>query len=332
MYRFQHIDLLPVLAVILVLVGLFLLVIRWKNSTIKKIGDAGLVNQLIRGYSPRKFLVKFVLSVLAISLIVLGMMNLQKPGTMENIERKGVDVLIALDVSKSMLAEDSKPNRLEVAKQLVNKLMNQLQNDRIGLVLFAGRAYLQMPLTTDHGAARMYVLNAGPDVVPTQGTVISEALRLSNTAFNSKDKKFKAVVMITDGEDHDPASLQVAQELAANAIMVNTVGIGSPEGAPIMDPMTNDYKKDSQGNTVISKLNEVELQQLAQATKGIYVRLTDPDQAVSSIMQQLTTIEKTEMEDSAFKDYKSYFQWFLFAALVLLLVEFFFPERKWKVS
>ena len=332
MYRFQHIDLLPALIVIPLLVGLFLLVIRWKKNTIKKIGDARLVTQLIRGYSPGKFLVKFVLSVLGISLIVLGIMNLQKPGTMENIERKGVDVLIALDVSKSMLAEDSKPNRLEVAKQLVNKLMNQLQNDRIGLILFAGRAYLQMPLTTDHGAAKMYVLNAGPDVVPTQGTVISEALRLSSSAFNSKDKKYKAVVLITDGEDHDPASLQVAQELATNAIMINTVGIGSPEGAPIMDPMTNDYKKDPQGNTVISKLNEVELQQLAQATKGVYVRLTDPDQAVSSIMQQLSTIEETEMEDSAFKDYKSYFQWFLVAALVLLLVEFFLPERKWKVS
>jgi Ca-activated chloride channel family protein len=178
----------------------------------------------------------------------------------------------------------------------------------------------------------MYVLNAGPEVVPTQGTIISEALRLSNSAFNSKDKKYKSVVLITDGEDHDPASLQVAQELANNAIMINTVGIGSPEGAPIMDPMTNDYKKDPQGNTVVSKLNEVELQQLAQATKGVYVRLTDPDQAVSAIMQQLSTIEKTELEDSAFKDYKSYFQWFLVAALVLLVVEFFLPERKYKIS
>lgn len=207
--------------------------------------------------------------------------------------------------------------------------MSRLQNDRIGLVLFAGRAYLQMPLTTDHGAARMYVHNAGPEVVPTQGTVIGEALRLSNAAFNSKDKKYKAVVLITDGEDHDPASLQVAQELAGNAIMINTVGIGSPEGAPIMDPATNEYKKDLQGNTVISKLNEGSLQQLAQSTKGVYVRLTDPEQAVATIMQQLSLIEKTDLEDSAFKDFKSFFQWFLAAALLLLLVEFFFPERKW---
>ena len=332
MYQFQHIELLPALAVIPLFVLLFVLVMRWKKTTIKKIGDLSLVNQLIKGYSAHKFVAKFILSLLALSAIIIGMMNLQKPGQMENIERKGVDVLIALDVSKSMLAEDSKPNRLEVAKQLVNKLMNQLQNDRIGLILFAGRAYMQMPLTTDHGAARMYVQNASPDVVPTQGTVIGEALRLSSSAFNSKEKKYKAVVLITDGEDHDPSSLQVAQGLAENAIMVNTVGIGSPEGAPIMDPMTNSYKKDLDGNTVVSRLNEGQLQQLAQITKGVYVRLTDPEQAVASIVQQLSTIEKTELEDSAFKDFKSYFQWFLAAGLLFLLVEFFLPERKWKIA
>ena len=332
MYQFEHIELLPLLAVIPLLIFFFVLVLRWKKSTIKRIGDTVLVRQLIKGYSANKFLAKFIASALAISFIILGIMNLQKPGTMENIERKGVDVMIALDVSKSMLAEDSKPNRLEVAKQLVNKLMNQLQNDRVGLILFAGRAYMQMPLTTDHGAARMYVQSAGPDVVPTQGTVISEALRLTNSAFNSKEKKYKAVVLITDGEDHDPESLKVAQELAANAIMINTVGIGSPEGAPIMDPMTNTYKKDLEGNTVISKLNEAELQQLAQSTKGVYVRLTDPEQAVATIMQQLSTIEKTELEDSAFKDFKNYFQWFLGAAILFLMVEFFLPERKWNAA
>ena len=295
-------------------------------------GDPRLIRELTKGFSALKFAMKFSLAIIALSALIIAIANLQKPGKMENVSRKGVDVMIALDVSKSMLAEDSKPNRLEVAKQFVNKLMGQLQNDRIGLILFAGRAYMQMPLTTDHGAARMYVQNAGPDVVPTQGTVISEALRLSSSAFNSKDKKYKAVVLITDGEDHDPASLQIAQQLSENAILINAVGIGSPEGAPIMDPMTNSYKKDPDGNTVVSKLNEVQLQQLAQTTKGVYVRLTDANQAVSAIMQQLSTIEKTELEDSAFKDFKSYFQWFLAAGLLLLFIEFFLPERKWKIA
>ena len=242
MFQFQHPQWLIALAVIPLMVLVFVLVLRWKKLAIKRIGDEKLVKQLIKGYSPANFLIKFILCCLAMGAIILGAANLQKPGVMENIDRKGVDVVIAIDVSKSMLADDSKPNRLEVAKQLVNKLMNRLQDDRLGLVLFAGRAYLQMPLTTDHAAARMYVQNAGPEVVPTQGTVIGEALRLCNSAFNSKDKKFKAVVLITDGEDHDPASLQVAQELAANAIMINTVGIGSPEGSRIFDPLARQHK------------------------------------------------------------------------------------------
>ena len=332
MFQFQHPQWLIALAVIPLMVLVFVLVLRWKKLAIKRIGDEKLVKQLIKGYSPANFLIKFILCCLAMGAIILGAANLQKPGVMENIDRKGVDVVIAIDVSKSMLADDSKPNRLEVAKQLVNKLMNRLQDDRLGLVLFAGRAYLQMPLTTDHAAARMYVQNAGPEVVPTQGTVIGEALRLCNAAFNSKDKKFKAVVLITDGEDHDPASLQVAQELAANAIMINTVGIGSPEGSRIFDPLTNDFKKDPQGNVVISRLNEVELQKLAQSTKGVYVRLADTDQAVNTIMEQLGTIERTPLEDKAFKDFKTYYMWFIAVALFLLVVEFFLPEKKWKLA
>lgn len=332
MFQFQHPQWLVALAVIPLMILVFVLVLRWKKLAIKRIGDEKLVKQLITGYSPANFLIKFILCCLAMGAIILGAANLQKPGVMENIDRKGVDVVIAIDVSKSMLADDSKPNRLEVAKQLVNKLMNRLQDDRLGLVLFAGRAYLQMPLTTDHAAARMYVQNAGPEVVPTQGTVIGEALRLCNSAFNSKDKKFKAVVLITDGEDHDPASLQVAQELAANAIMINTVGIGSPEGSRIFDPLTNDFKKDPQGNVVISRLNEVELQKLAQSTKGVYVRLADTDQAVNTIMEQLGTIERTPLEDKAFKDFKTYYMWFIAVALFLLVVEFFLPEKKWKLA
>jgi Ca-activated chloride channel family protein len=251
---------------------------------------------------------------------------------MDDVQRKGVDVVIAMDVSKSMLAEDIKPNRLERARQLVYKLMDQLPNDRVGLVLFAGRAYLQMPLTTDHGAARMYIQQAGPEVVPTQGTVISEALRASNSAFNSKERKFKSIVLITDGEDHDPQAVPLAQQLAEDGVMINSVGIGSAEGAPIMDPATNTYKKDENGTTVVSRLNETELQQLAGATKGIYIKLNEVDEAVNAITKQLSTIETTTLDDNAFRDYRNYFQWFLALALALLMVEFFLPERKLKAA
>jgi Ca-activated chloride channel family protein len=331
-FRFQHIEYLIALATIPLLVVLYFQLLYWKKNTIKKIGDQRLVQALIVNYSPTNFLFKFMFFALALAAVIAASANLQKPGAMDNVQRKGVDVVIAIDVSKSMLAEDIKPNRLERARQLVYKLMEQLPNDRVGLVLFAGRAYLQMPLTTDHGAARMYIQQAGPEVVPTQGTIISEALRASNSAFNSKERKFKSIVLISDGEDHDPQALPLAQQLAQDGVMINTIGIGSAEGAPIMDPATNENKKDANGNTVISKLNEAELQQLASATKGVYVKLNEVDAAVNAITKQLSTIESSSLDDNAFRDYKSYFQWFLAIAFALLMIEFFLPERKFKAA
>jgi Ca-activated chloride channel family protein len=247
---------------------------------------------------------------------------------MENVNRKGVDVMIVMDVSKSMLAQDIKPNRLERAKQLVNKIIERMENDRVGLVLFAGRAYMQMPLTTDHSASKMYVQNASPDAVPTQGTVIAEALKMANSAFNSKERKYKAIVLISDGEDHDPEALPVAKTLQQNGVMINTIGIGSPEGAPIIDPNTNDYKKDAQGNNVITKLNEPELQQLAQAGNGIYDRLEDPTETADAITKQLGTIEQKAVSDNSYVNYISYFYWFIALAVVLLLVEMFVSEKR----
>lgn len=332
MFRFQHIEYLLGLVLVPALLIMFLGVIRWKKTRIKKMGDPLLIKELIKGYSPFRFAFKFILSVLAISAIVVAAGNLQKPGAMENVTRKGVDVMIALDVSKSMLAEDIKPNRLERAKQLVTRLMDKMENDRIGLVLFAGRAYIQMPLTTDHGAARMYIQNANPEAVPSQGTVIGDALRVCNTAFNSKERKFKSIVLISDGEDHDPEALKLAKSLSQNGVMINSVGIGSPEGVPLIDNATNQLRKDAQGNAIVTKLNEAELQQLAMETSGIYLRLDDTNDAANKVKAQLDTIEQKTMEDDTFVNYKSYFQWFLAAAFLLLLLELFMPERKLRLT
>jgi Ca-activated chloride channel homolog len=329
--RFQHIEFLVALAAIPLLVVLFVGVLRWKKKKQQQMGDPALIASLISNYSPVKFAVKFVLVLAAFALIALGLANLQRPGVADNVNRKGVDVMVALDVSNSMLAQDIKPNRLERAKQLVNKLVDKMANDRIGLVLFAGRAYMQMPLTNDHAAARMYVQNAGPDAVPVQGTVVAEALKIANSGFNSKERKYKAIILISDGEDHDPEALQLAQSLSQTGVMINTVGLGSPEGSPIIDAATNETRKDAQGNTIITKLNEAELQQLAQNTHGVYVKLEDADDAVAKITAQLATIEQTATGDKSFADYKSYFQWFLAAALLILLTETLIPERKMKL-
>jgi Ca-activated chloride channel family protein len=328
MYRIEHIEYLIGLAALPVLIVLLVWLLRWKKKTAIRMGDPELIRQLIKNFSPLRFLIKVGLAIVAFILLVLGAANMQKPGAMENVNRKGVDVMLVLDVSKSMLSRDIKPSRLERAKQLLLRLVDKLDNDRVGLILFAGRPYLQMPLTTDHGAARMYIQDASPDVVPTQGTVIGDALTMANNAFNSKERKYKSIVLISDGEDHDPEALKVAKTLAQNGVMINTIGIGSPDGSPIVDPATNELKKDEQGNTVISKLNEAELQQLSNATNGQYLRLDNLDDALITMTQQLDSAEKKAMSDAEFIDYKSYFQWFLGIAFLLLVIELFWPERR----
>ena len=326
--RFQHPEYLAGLPAIILLVLLFIFILRWKKITIKRIGDVRLVKKLMQNHSPVKFFFRFLVAVLAFAAIVVGAANPQMPGKSDNVNRNGVDVMIVLDVSKSMLATDLKPSRLEKAKQMIVKLLDKLQNDRVGVVLFAGRAYMQMPLTVDHGAAKMYIQDAGPEVVPTQGTVIADALQMANAAFNSKEKKYKTILLISDGEDHDPNALKVAQTLEQAGVVINTVGIGSPEGTTLIDPETKEIKKDAQGQTVISKLNEAELQQLANATNGIYLRLDNQDDALITLSQQVDSIEKKSLSDSEFIDYTSYFQYLLGAALLLLLIEFILPERK----
>ncbi|HLA58323.1 MAG TPA: VWA domain-containing protein, partial [Puia sp.] len=257
---------------------------------------------------------------------------LRARGKAEDITRQGVDVIIVLDVSKSMLAQDVKPSRLDKARQLLYRLTDRLQNDRMGLILFAGRAYMQMPLTTDHSAAKLYISEAGPDAVPTQGTVFSEALSMANSSFNRNEHKYKAVVLISDGEDHDAEALKVAKQMAEDGVMINTVGIGSVEGSEIIDPETKEPKKDDKGNTVISKLNEQELVSLSDATNGIYIHLDNLEDATITLTQRLDSIEKRALADNEFVNFTNYFPWFIGLAGLLLILELFIPERKRKIA
>ncbi len=327
MFRFQHIEFLLSLAAIPLMVIFYFLLIRWKKNAMKKIGDPPLVKQLIQGFSSTKFAIKFIMILIAFSLCAFAAADLVKPEGNQKINRKGIDVMIALDVSKSMLAEDIKPNRLERAKQLVSKIIDKLSDDKVGIVVFAGRAYLQMPLTTDHSAAKMYLSSASTDNVPTQGTVISQALKMSYAAFNTKEKKYRAIILITDGEDHDEDAIKVTKSLTEEGVMVNTVGIGSPQGAPIMDNETKEYMKDENGNTVITKLNEEELKSIAQNGNGIYQLFTSADEVANNVHGKLMTIGQTTLTDSSFAVYKNYFWYFLLAAFIILLIEGLLPER-----
>ena len=326
--QFQYKEFLWLLGAVPVFIILYLLLLRWKKRTIKKIGDEKLVRQLIQNFSPRLFTAKFILFSLAFASGVIAVANLRQPGAADNISRKGIDVVIALDVSKSMLATDLPPSRLERAKQMILKLMEQMPNDRIALVLFAGKAYMQMPLTIDHGAAAIFVSSATPEAIPTQGTVISEALDMSSKVFNAKEERFKSVILISDGEDHDEEALTTAGELAQQGIMVCTVGIGSTEGSRIPDPATNDFKRDASGNIVITKLNEEELKQIAEKTNGVYVNFQSTEQVVNALAEQLSQVEKKTFTDVSLLNYKTYYLWFTGAMFLLLLIKFFLPERK----
>lgn len=330
MLSFQHIEFLLGLLVLVPLCALFIFLLKWKKKVKQQIGDEELVNALTSDYSPKNYNYKFLLIIAAIALCIVGAANIRKPAKGNTGNRAGIDVMIALDVSNSMLAQDIKPNRLERAKQVISRIIDKMGNNRIGMVVFAGQAFLQMPMTSDLAAARLYVSNAGPDAVPTQGTVIGDALRLCNTALDTKEKKYKAVILISDGEDHDEKADAALKELEDNRVVVYTIGIGSPQGAPIFDPTLNDYKKDENGNTVVSKLNEKDLQKIATQTGGQYLLFTNADDVAGQLAASVDQMEKKQIGGTGIRVYSSYFQWFLLLAFILLLLETIIPERKMK--
>ena len=264
MLTFQNIEYLLALIVLIPLTLLFVRVLVWKKKVKKALGDAPLVDALTKNYSDRLYKLKFYILFAALVFGILASANLRKPSASGNDKAAGIDVMVALDVSKSMLSEDVKPSRLDKAKQLINLLIENLDDNRMGFVVFAGRAYLQMPLTTDLEASKIYVSNASPDIVAIQGTEIGDALRLCDRSLDTKEKKHKAVILISDGEDHDPKSEQAIKELYDHGVIVNTIGVGTPEGAPIKESGTDVYKTDANGQTVISKLNEAELKDIAE--------------------------------------------------------------------
>jgi Ca-activated chloride channel homolog len=326
--QFQYKEFSWLLTGLVVLSAFFYGWLQWKKKVSKRIGDEKLVKILISNSSPGLSILKFIFVFIAFALGVFALMNLRKPGESNSVNRKGIDIAIALDVSKSMLAADLAPNRLERAKQLVSRLMNEMPDDRIALILFAGKAYLQMPLTTDHGAAQLFVSSASPDAVPQQGTVISDALAMSANAFDAKDKKFKTVILISDGEDHDEEAVATARNLSEQGVMINTIGIGTTEGANIPDGANGEMKKDDAGNIVVSKLNEEGLKEIAKETNGIYLQLQSSDQAVALLKNQLSQIDKKSFADLSQANFTSYFMWFAAAMFLLLFAENFIPEKK----
>lgn len=325
--EFQYPQAFWLLTALPLLVLLFFLYQWWRRRAVKRIGNPQLVKNLLRSYAPRKTVFKLFLFLTAFALGCVAVANPRRPDKVQEDVRAGIDVVLALDVSNSMLATDVAPSRLQRAKVLLSKLVDQLPDDRIALVLFAGHAYVQMPLTTDHSAAKLFIATAGPDVVSSQGTAIGEALQKGAFAFGESER-FKTVVLVSDGETHDETALEQAKELAAKGIMINTIGIGSPEGATIFDTTANAPRRDASGNVIISRLNEALLQQLATTTNGIYRNLDNTDKTATELVQQLGQVEKKALGDTSAFTYHTFYIWLALPMLLLLGMETFFPDRK----
>jgi Ca-activated chloride channel family protein len=280
-----------------------------------------------------KPLLKFILLTIAFTLLVIGISGPQIGTKLEEVKRSGVDVIIALDVSNSMKAEDIRPNRLERAKQAISRLVDQLQGDRIGLIVFAGEAYVQLPITTDYGAAKLFLSTIDCDIVPSQGTAIGAAIDLAVSSFGSEDsnKHNRAIIVITDGENHEDDAVESAKKAGAEGITVHTIGMGSADGAPI--PVFSNkarvgFMQDENGHTVITKLDQTALQQIAEAGRGKFIRATNSDDGLAIIMKEINAMQKNEYKSKMFTDYADQFQYFIGFALLLLAIEFMISERR----
>ncbi len=322
------------LAVIPVLIILFVLIQIWKKRTQKKFADLSLLKRLTPDRSNFKSSLKLLFFILGIAFLTLGLVNPKIGTKLETIKREGVDIVFAVDVSKSMLAEDIAPNRLEKAKRLVSEIINQLASDRIGIIAYAGQAFPQLPITTDYGAAKMFLQSMNTDMLTSQGTAINEAIDLATTYYNDAEQTNRVLFIISDGEDHSEGSTMEAVEKAVEeGIRVFTIGVGKTKGAPIpikRNGVVESLKKDAQGEVVITKLNEEILIDIADDGNGEYINGINTDEAVELIKEQLLQMDKKEFEAKQFAEFKDQFQWFLGIGLLFLFLDVFVLDKKTK--
>jgi Ca-activated chloride channel family protein len=330
LFRFANGENLWLLVIVPIAVLLWIISRYRASMALMRFGDKELVEELMPGKSRARSVVKFILLITAYIMLVIAVARPQYGSKLEEVKKKGVEVIIALDVSNSMLAEDIKPNRLDRSKQAIANLVDQLDNDKIGLIVFAGDAYTQIPVTVDYVSAKMFLSTVNTNIVPKQGTAIGAAIDLGIRSFSPSNSESRAIVIITDGENHEDDPLAAADEAIKSGIVIYTIGIGSPEGSPI--PISTgtrtEFLKDHEGNTVITKLDERVLQELASKTGGKYVRASTSVLGLSEIYSDIGRMKKMEMEGKIFTEYNDQFQYFAGLAGLILLIELLIMERK----
>ena len=332
MFRFAHPEYLNALYIIPVLIVLFWFLYRRHKKSLEAFANKNLHNVILPSYSKFKSIIKSGIFLLALTLLILAAANPQIGTKTEKVKQAGIDVYICLDVSLSMQAEDIKPSRLAKAKYDISNLINKLHGDRIGLIVFAGEAYIQFPLTTDYSAANLFLNAVDENTVPQQGTAIGSAINKALDSFNYKEKTEKVIVVITDGENHQGNLMQAVDNAKEKGVLIYTIGLGSPDGVPI--PIFNKqgqqvgFKQDRKGNTVLTKLDETTLKQIASATGGKYFRGSNYQDQLELIYKDLSSLRKTEFGSRRVTDYADRFYYLLVPAIILLLIEFFMSERK----
>ncbi|MDR1525724.1 MAG: VWA domain-containing protein [Tannerella sp.] len=327
MFRFAHPDFLYLLIVLPVLLLFYVYIAGARKKAIRKYGSPELISSLMPEASPKRRRLKYSFLLLSITLVIFIMAGPQFGSKLETVKRQGIEVMICLDVSNSMLAEDITPNRLEKAKQMLSRLTDDLNNDKMGLIVFAGDAFTQIPITSDYISAKMFLSSINPAMVSTQGTAIGTAINLAMRSFTPDESTSKTIVLITDGENHEDNAVQVAASAAEKGVKVNIVGIGEPKGSPI--PMgNNNYMKDNAGNVVITQLNETMCREIAQAGNGLYVRADNTNSALRTLQSELGKMSKSEIESQVYSEYDEQFPVLAWIALTLLIIEFLISERK----
>ncbi len=329
MFRFANIEMLWWLITIPGLVIVYIIYTKRKQRQLTEFGDSELVAQLMPDSSKTRPLWKFCILMVALTLLIIAAARPQYGQQEKNVKRQGIEVMVALDISNSMLAEDVAPNRLDRAKQMLSKVIDNMMEDKVGLIVFAGEAFTQLPITCDYVSAKMFLNTITPNLIQTQGTAIGTALQTAITSFGAEESDAgRAIILITDGENHEDDAIAAAKKAQEMGIQVFVIGIGKPEGAPIPKPGTNDYFKDRSGQVVVSQMNEEMCQQIAQAGKGVYVRCDNTNTAMRALQQELDRIATADIETTVYADYNEQYQSFVLIALLLLAIEFFILSRK----
>ena len=333
MYQIEEPKYFYLFIAVAILLLFYLLTWLWKLKKQKAFAEFSLLNELSPEKSVFKPVLKMIFVLLALSLLIIAMVNPKMGTQLKTVKRQGVDIVFALDVSKSMLAEDIAPNRLEKSKQIISKIIDKLGSDRVGIIIYAGNAYPLLPITTDHGAAKMFLQNAGPDMVSSQGTAINEALELSKTFFDDDTQTNRFLFVISDGEDHEENSGKIAKEITDIGIRTFTIGVGSNKGGPI--PVKSNgkflgYKKDNKDEVVITKLNVETLKDIAENGEGKYIYGNKTSKTVEYVEELLLKADKKEFESKQFSDYKDQFQWFIGFGLLFLVLDVFLLNKKTK--